>query len=103
MSYMYAKQCDLEFSVRIVQKEVGGSKFSLGGGVERRGGGGEIFFRHGFGKEVNENKSSLWCKCLIRNRFKRSSHCLPQQYLIISIISIISHAPNRFVLLYTVK
>ena len=39
-------------SVRIVQKEVGGRNFSLGGGVETRGGGVEIFFRHGLEKEV---------------------------------------------------
>src|SRR6218665_4089330 len=39
-------------SVRIVQKEVGGRNFSLGGGVERRGGGAEIFCRQGVEKEV---------------------------------------------------
>ena len=41
---------------------------------------------------------SLWCKSFIRNLFKRTSYCLPQQYLIL-----ISHVPSRFVLLYTVK
>src|SRR6218665_1167995 len=35
-----------------VQKEVGGRNFSLGGGVKRRGGGGEIFCRHGVEKDV---------------------------------------------------
>ena len=69
----------------------------MGGGVERRGRGVEIFFPHGVGKEgggrilssiIKErgtlrNKLSIWCKSFIRNLFKRSSHCLPQQYLII--------------------
>ena len=79
----------------------GGRNFSLGGGVERRGGGVEIFCRHGVEKDVGgqilssiikergklQNKLSLWCKKSVQ----RSSHCLPQQYLII-----ISRAPIRF-------
>src|SRR6218665_2401043 len=70
-------------SGRIVQKEVGGSKFFFRWGVERRGGG-RIVFRHGVEKEVGgrilssiieergklHNKLSIWCKSLIRNRFK---------------------------------
>ena len=46
-------------SVRIVQKEVGGRNFSLGGGVERRGGGVEFFFRYGIEKEVGGRILSL--------------------------------------------
>jgi len=72
-------------SVRIVQKEVGGRHFSLGGGL-RDEVGGRNFGRHGAEKEVGvrllssiieergqlHNKSSLWCTCksLIRNWFK---------------------------------
>src|SRR6218665_282613 len=71
----------------------------------------EIFYRWGLKKRWGQilssiieergkshNKLSLWCKSAIRNLFKRSSHCLPQQYLVI-----ISHAPIRFVPLYKVK
>src|SRR6218665_29111 len=87
-------------SVRIVQKEVGGLKFFFRwGGVERRGGGGEIFFRRGVEKEVGgrilssiieergklHHKPSLWCKKSVQ----RSPYCFPQQYLII-----ISRAPH---------
>jgi len=42
----------MKTSVRIVQKEVGGRNFSLGRGVERRGGGSKFFFRWGLRDEV---------------------------------------------------
>src|SRR6218665_4017381 len=72
----------------------GGSRFFVGGGVESRGRGVEIFFPHGVEKEVGggqilssiieeRGKLSIWCKSFTRNLFKRSSQCLPQQYLII--------------------
>src|SRR6218665_1510891 len=94
-------------SVRIVQKEVGGRHFSLGGGL-RDEVGVDIFFRNGVEKEMGgrilssfikergklHNKSSLWCKKSVQ----RSSHCLPQQYLII-----ISRAPICLVLLFTLE
>src|SRR6218665_277158 len=76
-----------------------GVEFFCRWGVERRGGV-EILFRYGVEKEVGSrifssiieergklhNKLSLWCKSFIRNLFKRSSHCLPQQYLIIILV-----------------
>ena len=77
-------------SVRIVQKEVGGRNFSVGGAVERRGGGSKFFSTRGWKRGggrillsiIEErgklhNKSSLWCKKSVQ----RNSHCLPQQYL----------------------
>ena len=61
-----------------------GRNFSLGGGLRDEVGGSKFFFRHGVEKEVGSrilssiieerskehNKSSLWYKSLIRNRFK---------------------------------
>ena len=75
-----------------------GSWFSVGGGVERRGGW-STFFQWGVGVEKEargrilsstieetgkwHNKLSSCCKSFIWNLFKIRSHCLPQQCLII--------------------
>jgi len=70
--------------------------FFVGGG-SREELGGRHFFPHWVEKEMGgrilssiieergkwRNKLSIWCKSFIRNLFKISSHCLPQQYLII--------------------
>src|SRR6218665_3109458 len=92
--------------------EAGGRDFLEVGGREKRLGSKVKFFHTGLKKRwvsrilssiieergKGHNKLNVWCKSFIRNLFKRSSHCLPHQYLII-----ISHALIRLVLLYTVK
>jgi len=79
----------------------GGSSFFVGGGLREEVGVSTFFWRRWVEKEVGgrifssiieergkwHNKLSVWFKSFIINLFKRTSHCLPQQCLII-----ISHA-----------